>query len=234
MKSVVGSMMLCVVIGLSAIFAGPIFAADDKVVATVKDEPIKASEVASHMAAANLSRDEALNDLIEQKQLRLLAAAKGVSVPAGNWNAEERAKVDALLVKALSLAIPNNVGEVVVDHAYVKLGADEKEQKARLALMERLRSLVEEGATIPAAFDRLQADGTNWHIGDHEVYPITALPDEIRELPAGGLGRIVVDSDGYNLFKLHERKIPVEEIRQAVRLHLIETNANDSIVVVEE
>jgi hypothetical protein len=224
----VGIILLFSLFTISSQFAGNLSAADDKVVATVKEEPIKASDVAAHMEATKLPRDEALNDLIEQKQVRIVAAEKGVSVPAGNWSTEQRAKIDAALVKALSLPIPNYVGDAVVDHAYVKL-----EQKDGLALMERLRALVEKGATIPAAFNELQLDGTNWHIGDHEEYPVSALPDETRELPDGGLTKIIVGSEGYNLFKIYERKIPVEEIRQAVRIYLIE-HTFDLVNVVEE
>ena len=207
--------------------------AGDKVVATVKEEPVRASELAAYMEAAKLPPLEALNDLIEQKLLRSAAQANGINVPAGRWNLEERDRIEAALVKALPLPIPAHVGELVVDHAYLKIGADEKEQKAGLILMERLRAMVVEGATIPAAFNQLQVDGSNWHIGDHEEYPATVLPDEVRQLPPGGLSSVLAASDGYNLFKLFERKIPVDEIRLAVRIYLLE-KTGELVNIVEE
>jgi hypothetical protein len=197
-------------------------AANDKIVATIKEETIRASQLAEHIAATKLPRDEALNDLIELKLLRSVATAKGVNVPAGRWNVEEREKVEYALVKAVPLPIPAHVGELVVDHAFVKLSQDEKEQKVSLDLIKQLRSMAVEGATIPEAFNRLQVDGSNWHIGDHEEYPVSAMPDEIRELSKGELSNVLVSSDGYSLFKIYERKIPLEEVSLAVRIYLLE------------
>ncbi len=230
--------LLCLVVilasfSLSLLQSGNIFAATDKIVATVKGEPLKASELAAHIAATKLPRDEALNDLIEQKLLRIAAAAKGVNVPAGRWSEEERAKVDTAMVKALSLPIPAHVGELVVDHAYLKLPQDDKGQQAGLALMEKLRAMVEGGATIQDAFNRLQVDGSNWHIGDHEEYPASVLPDETRDLPPGGLSKVLVSSDGYNLFKIHDRKIPLDDIRLAVRIYLLDMSS-ELVNIVEE
>lgn len=208
-------------------------AAGDKVVATVKDEPVRASELAAHIAATQLPRDEALTDLIEQKLLRTAAQANGITAPAGRWTQAERDGIEAALVKALPLAIQPYIGELVVDHAYLKVTGDEKAQKAGLALMERLRTMMADGATIPAAFNQLQVDGSNWHIGDHEEYPASALPDETRQLPPGGLSSVLAGSDGYNLFKVYERKIPVDEIRLAVRIYLLE-KTGELVNIIEE
>lgn len=208
-------------------------AAGDKIVATVKEEPVRASELVAYINASKLPPVEALNDLIEQKLLRSAAQANGINVPAGRWNLEERDRIEAALVKALPLPIPAHVGELVVDHAYLKIGTDEKEQKTGLELMEKLRTMVVEGATIPEAFSQLQVDGSNWHIGDHEEYPATVLPDEVRQLPPGGLSSVLAASDGYNLFKLYERKIPVDEIRLAVRIYLLE-KTGELVNIVEE
>lgn len=208
-------------------------AAGDKVVATVKEEPVRASELKAYIEASQLPPLEALNDLIEQKLLRSAAQANGINVPAGRWELAERDRIEAALVKALPLPIPAHVGELVVDHAYLKIGADEKEQQAGLVLMERLRTMVVAGATIPAAYNQLQVDGSNWHIGDHEEYPATVLPDEVRQLPPGGLSSVLASSDGYNLFTLYERKIPVDEIRLAVRIYLLE-KTGELVNIVEE
>lgn len=231
--------VLLAIFSFPLLFAGELPAAEsssavsDKIVATVNDEPVRDSELAAHIVATNLPRDEALSDLIELKLLRNVAAAKGVSVPSGSWSVDERNKVEYDLVKAIPLPVPAYVGELVVDHAFLKLAPDEKGQKAGLALMERLRSMVTEGATIPEAFNKLQVDGSDWHIGDHEEYPASALPDETRELPPGGLSNVLVGSDGYNLFRIYERKIPVEEIRQAVRIYLLEITS-EMVNIVEE
>ncbi|NJD90777.1 MAG: hypothetical protein FIA91_04555 [Geobacter sp.] len=208
-------------------------AAADKVVATVKDEPVRASELVAYIEASKLPPIEALTDLIEQKLLRSAAQDNGINVPAGRWSLEERDRIEAALVKALPITVPDHIGELVVDHAYLKTGADDKEQKAGLILMERLRTMVADGAAIPAAFDQLQVDGSNWHIGDHEEYPATVLPDEVRQLPPGGLSSVLAGSDGYNLFKLYDRKIPVDEIRLAVRIYLLE-KTGELVNVVEE
>lgn len=207
--------------------------AGDKVVATIRDEPVRASELVAYIEATKLPPVEALNDLIEQKLLRSAAQANGIDTPAGRWSLEERDRIEAALVKALPLSVPPQVGELVVDHAYLKASGDDNEQKAGLALMERLRSLVEAGASIPEAFNQLQVDGSNWHIGDHEVYPASALPDETRELPPGGLSSVLAGSDGFNLFRLYERKIPVDEIRLAVRIYLLE-KTGELVNVLEE
>lgn len=230
--------VLTAVCGLSLLWtAEPMAAgsagASDKVVATVKEEPIRASELAEHVAATKLPREEALNDLIEQKLLRSAAQANGISAPAGRWSLAERDVIEAALVKALPLPIQPYIGELVVDHAYLKVSGDEKERQAGLALMERLRVMVVAGATIPAAFNQMQVDGSNWHIGDHEEYPASALPEETRQLPPGGLSSVLAGSDGYNLFMVYERKIPVDEIRLAVRIYLLE-KTGELVNVVEE
>lgn len=227
-------LLFVAILGISLLSVAALYAAEDKVVATVKDEPIRGAEVAAHMAATQFSRDEALNDLIEQKQLRILAIEKGVSVPSGKMTPGERATVEAALVRQLELPIPSHVGDLVVDHAYIKLPADEKGQKEGLALMEKLRAMVEAGATIPEAYNKLQVDGSSWHIGDHEEYPVTAMPDEVRSLPPGGLSSIQTFGEGYNLFRIYERKIPAEEIRQAVRIYLIENNWLDLVNIAGE
>ena len=228
------NLILVAILGIFFPSAATLFAAEDKVVATVKDEPISQSEVAAHMADAQLSREEALTNLIELKQLRMLATEKGINIPSGKLNTEERKKLEATLVKQLELPIPSHVGDMVVDHAFIKLPADEQGQKEGLALMEKLRVMVDTGATIPEAFNRLQVDGSNWHIGDHEEYPVTVMPEELRSLPPGGLSSILTFGEGYNLFKLYERKIPAEEIRQAVRIYLIENNWLDLVNIVGE
>lgn len=225
-----GIVVLAVAFSITPLFGGTLFAATDKVVATVKEEPIRDSELIAHMTETRLLRDDALNDLIELKLLRIVAAANGVAVPAGKWSAAERAKVESAIVKALSLPVAPYLGDVVVDHAYLKPAKDEKGEQAGLALMERLRALVAAGATIPAAFKALSVDGSDWHIGDHEEYPAAVIPEEA---PVTGLSRVMADSDGYNLFWIHERKVPADEINRTVRIYLLETT-NDMVNIIED
>lgn len=223
---------------MAALFAmasvcGALAVGEDKVVATVKDAPITAAALAAHMEATKLSRDEALNDLVEEKQLRLAAASNGIDVPAGSWSADERAAVEAAIFKARSLPVPPFVGELVVDHAFIQIPAEAEGQQAAMALIQKLRTMIEGGASFTEAYNRLGVDGSSWHVAEWEEYPITALPDEVRDTAPGGLSAIVATSDGYHLFRVHERKIPADEIRTAVRIYLLETTY-DYVNIIEE
>ena len=95
---------------------------------------------------------------------------------------------------------------LIVDHAWLKDAEVEKTRVAGRALLVRLRTLVEAGATIPQGYDQLQADGALWHIGDHEQYPADVIPGEARDLPPGGLSQIIPGDGGLHLFRIYERK----------------------------
>ncbi len=80
-----------------------------------------------------------------------------------------------------------------------------KAKAAQRALMERLRTLVAAGATIPDAFAQLKTSADGWHIGDHEQYLASVVPAEARQLPAASLSTIISGDGGLHLFWLVSR-----------------------------
>lgn len=180
--------------------------AADRIVATVNGHPVTASELDAHSASTQLSRDEALTDLIDLQLLRTAAAASNVSAPGGAWNPEERAGIEFALARTMGIDIPPVRVTFIVDHAWLKDAEDEKERSAGRTQLERLRILVEAGATIPAAFNQLQIDGSAWHIGDHEEYMTSVLPAETHNLASGDLSPVIPGDGGLHLFKIHQRR----------------------------
>lgn len=190
--------------------------ATDLTAALINGQPIKASELDAYAATAQLPREEALEDLIDLRLVRAAASARQVSAPVRPWSAEERAGVEYALAKALGLDVPPPRISLVVDHAWVKDAEDEKGRSSDRALLERLRALVGAGATIPDAYNQLQADGAAWHIGDHEEYLYEIIPAEAHDLPEGSLSPIIPGDGGLHLFKIYQRKQelpPSSEIR---------------------
>jgi hypothetical protein len=127
-----------------------------------------------------------------------------------------RAGVELALAQTLGLDVPPLRVSLVVDHAWLKDAEDEKARFADRALLERLRALVEAGATIPEAYTQLQVDGAAWHIGDHEEYPYEIIPAEAHDLPPGSLSPIIPGDGGLHLFRIYQRKQelpPSSEIR---------------------
>ncbi len=53
----------------------------------------------------------------------------------------------------------------------------------------------------------LEIPGEAWHIGDHEEYPLSVLPETVRTLGVGALSSVIAGDGGLHLFKIHERKI---------------------------
>jgi len=195
--------------------AGEKSAAIDRVVAVVNSQAITASELDRHVVATKLPREGALEDLIDLQLLRAAAAARGVKIPEGLLSGKQRADIEYALAQALSLNPPAMRVTLVVDHAWLKDSADENEQTAGRARLERLRSLAEAGATIPQAYEKLQVDGNPWHIGDHEEYPAEVVPAEARDLPPGSLSGIIPGDGGLHLFRIYQVKKelpPSEEI----------------------
>ena len=191
-------------------------AADDQIVATVNDQPIKTSELDAHVAVTGLSREEALEDLIDLQLLRAAVTANKISVPARAWSQEERAGIEYALTQALGLYVPPRQVTFVLDHAWLKDAEDEKERSAGRVQLERLRALVVAGATIPDAYNQLQVDGTLWHIGDHEEYIKEVLPAEAADFTPGTLSQIIPGDGGLHLFKIYQRKEslpPSDDIR---------------------
>jgi hypothetical protein len=196
----------------------------DRTVAIVNGQPIKASELDAHVSTTKLAREEALEDLIDLCLTRVAVAANRVSAPAEPWSPEVRAKVELDLAKALGVDIPPPRVSLVVDHAWLKDVKSQKVRAAGRALLVRLRNLVKAGATIPEGYTKLKvADGSAWHIGDHEEYPYSRLPAKMRDLPPGSLSEIIPGDGGLHLFKIYQRKDQppsAEEIRAPLRTRL--------------
>lgn len=198
-------------------------AKEDKVVATINNMPVKASELEAHAEATRWGYDIALGDLIDLKLLKTAATAKNIKMPSGAWTEEDRTRVEYDLARALSLNVPEPRPMLVVDHAWIKDSKNKKKQENHLALLEKMRELVQAGATMPAAFGQLKVDGKPWHIGDHEEYLYQTLPEKARNLPAGSVSGIIPGDGGQHLFKIWERKqsIPSSyEFSYILRSHL--------------
>jgi hypothetical protein len=187
----------------------------DRIVATVNSLPIKDAELNAHAAATRLPREEALEDLIDLTLLRRAAAANNISMP-GTLTRELRDGVELALAQALGIDIPQPRITLVVDHAWLKDADDDKGRKAGRLLLEKLRHLVENGATIADAYAQLQVSGNLWHIGDHEEYLTLILPTPIQALAPGSLSQIVSGDGGLHLFKVYQRKqepLPRDDVR---------------------
>lgn len=178
----------------------------DLTVAIVNGRPITSAELDAHIAVSLLPREEALEDLIDLHLLRAAATVNKIHFPAGTWRPEIRADIEFVLAQTLGVDIPPLRTTLVLDHAWLKDADDVKQRAAGRTLLERLRTLVEAGATIPDAFTRLQADGALWHIGDHEEYQSIILPTEAQNLPPGVLSPIIPGDGGLHLFKIYQRK----------------------------
>jgi hypothetical protein len=196
----------------------------DRTVAIVNGQPVKASELDAHVAATNLPREEALEDLIDLHLTRAAVAANQISAPAEPWSPEVRAKVELDLARALGVDIPPPQVSLIVDHAWLKDAKSQKGRAAGRALLMRLRKLVKAGATIPQGYTKLKVvDESAWHVGDHEEYPYSRLPAKMRDLPPGSLSEIIPGDGGLHLFKIYQRKEgppPADEIRAPLRARL--------------
>lgn len=219
----------CLQSALADITAPASGSAAGAVVALVNGRSITASELDAHCAATGQPRTAALDDLIDLHLVRAAAAANRIDAPAGSWNEETRTRIEYALAKALSLIPPEPVMMIVVDHAWLKDAADEKGLSVGGEQLKQLRKAVLARETIPAAFARLQFDGSDWHIGDHEEYPADVLPVEVRNLPQDSISPVIAGDGGRHLFKIYQQKklsIPAEEVRQLLRGHLY----NDSSI----
>jgi hypothetical protein len=208
--------------------------ADDQNVAVVNGQTIKTSELESHMSATQLGREQAVEDLIDLQLVRSAAIANKIKAPSGAWSTEARTEVEYALAKALKLDVPSPRIYIVVDHAWIKDAASEKERADTLALLVKLRDLVKAGSSIPAAFDKLVADGSSWHIGDHEEYPYDVIAPEARDLPPGSLSEILPGDEGKHLFKIYAKKeqLPSSaEFRYILNEHL---RKNATITVIDQ
>jgi hypothetical protein len=76
----------------------------------------------------------------------------------------------------------------------------------------------------------------DWHIGDHEEYPISVVPPTVRELDAGSVSAVTPGDGGLHLFKIYERKhnLPaISFVHDAVRRQLLEGRIIEVIQVAE-
>lgn len=101
---------------------------------------------------------------------------------------------------------PEREPSLVVDHAWVKDTAKPNGNKRHRLLLDKLRAKVAAGATIPEAFAALKIPGTDWHIGDHEEYPFSVLPESVRALDVGAISPVIAGDGGLHLFKVYERR----------------------------
>jgi len=189
----------------TATAGGPPPVSTGQIVATVNGEPIMEGELDACAAALTLTRNEALEDLIDLRLVQAAAAAQRINMPDGRWSPEVRAGIEYALAKALGVKVPPMRAVLVVDHAWVKDAPDKKGRAAGMAQLKRMRALVKAGATIPQAYARLRVNGDYWHIGDHEEYPYDVLPVGVRDLQAGALSRIIPGDGGLHLFRIYQR-----------------------------
>lgn len=200
--------------------------------ALVNNHPITVAELDAYCSATGKERAEALDELIDLQLIRSAAAAKGVRLPDDISTPEARARVEYALAKALDLNPPPETVILLVDHAWLKDAVDGKGLADGGAQLEQLRKAVMNGETIAAAFARLQFDGSDWHIGDHEEYPVEVLPAEVRDLPQKSLSPLIAGDGGRHLFKIHQRRElppPAEEVRQLLRSYLYQDAAIEKI-----
>lgn len=197
--------------------------ARDRIEATVNGQPIKSHEVDNHVAAVQLSREDALEDLIDLRLIRAAAAAHNIAVPDGILPPGVRADIEYRLAVAMSLDIPRVRVMVIVDHAWLKDAEDAEQRAAGRSRIEQLRALAVKGATIPEAYSQLNVDGAAWHIGDHEEYLTEVLPAEVHNLAAGSLSPIIPGDGGLHLFRIYSRteeRPPRDEYRSPLLTRL--------------
>lgn len=198
----------------------------DQILATVNSYRITAGKVVDHAGSVYLSRQEALEDLIDITLVKQAVKEYQISAPEDGWYGEGRTKVESALAQALRIELPPPRVYLIIDHAWLKDAEDEATRRAGRKQLELLRKLVTKGATIPEAYRQLQADGSLWHIGDHEKYEYGIISAEARDLPEGGLSKIIPGDGGLHLYKIHQRKaVPASsaDIQMLLNLRLRST-----------
>ena len=195
------------------------------VAARIDGEEIDGATLDAHAARTGLAREAGLEDLIDLRLTRRAAAAAQLPIPSEPWSEEARTQLEHTLARKLALDVPPAVEEILLDHAWVKDAPNERDQAAQRMLLEKLRAKVAAGETLPTAWNALGADGTAWHIGDHESYPYEVIPAAARDLPAGALSPIIPGDGGLHLFKIHahQQKLPPADlVRATLQPHLRE------------
>ena len=202
--------------------------------ARIDGKPISGDALAAHQRATGLPRAEAVTDLVDLTLLREAAGKRGIVLPAGPVTPEAREDAERKLAAAMNLDLPPDTVSLVVDHAWVKNATTPTGRAAQKKAIYQLHALAVAGETIPAAFPKLAGKVTgkvtgmkaaDWHIGDHEEYPVSVIPAGVRELAAGTVSAVEPGDGGLHLFKIHERKTtpPAASIvHEAVRQQLLE------------
>lgn len=188
--------------------------------ATVNGRAITKAEVEAYSDAHQLPPEFALRDLIDLILLKAAATELRIKLPDEPWSSEAQAGVELAIAQGIGIEAAKPGIDLVVDHAWLKDAEDATGRATGREVLEKLRALAVKGATIPAAFARMQLDGTHWHIGDHEEYPFEAIPAEARDLPLGAISPIIPGDGGLHLFMIYAKKQslgPMEVIASQLR-----------------
>ena len=201
--------------------------------ARIDGKPISATALAAHQKATGLPRAEALTDLIDLTLVREAATKYAIVLPVETPTPEARQGAERKLAAALAVELPPDIVSLVVDHAWVKDASTATARAAQRKALEQLRERAVAGESIPAAFQALTGvKPKEWHIGDHEEYPISVVPAGVRELSAGSVSAVTPGDGGQHLFKIHERKTTppaFELVHEAVRQRLLDGRIIEAI-----
>ena len=205
--------------------------------ARIDGQPISATTLAAHQKATGLPRAEALTDLIDLTLLREAATKHGIVLPAGTPTPEAREDAERKLAAALALELPPEIVSLVVDHAWVKDAPTVAARTAQRKALDQLHDRAVAGESIPAVFPTLTGvKPAQWHIGDHEEYPISVVPAGVRELGAGSVSAVTPGDGGQHLFKIHARKTTppaITLVHEAVRQRLLDGRIIEAIQLPE-
>ncbi|HEX2658602.1 MAG TPA: hypothetical protein VHU40_10025 [Polyangia bacterium] len=205
--------------------------------ARIDGKPIPAAALAAHQKATGLPRNEALTDLIDLTLLREAAAKQGLPLSPGTPTADEREAAERKLAATLGLELPPDIVSLVVDHAWVKDAATPTARAAQRKAIDQLHDRAAAGQTISAAFQTLTGvKAADWHVGDHEEYPVSVIPAGVRELDAGSVSAVTPGDGGLHLFKIHARKTTppaFDIVHEALRQRLLENRLIEAIQLPE-
>jgi hypothetical protein len=173
-----------------------------RLLARVNGEELDEAELDAHRQARGLSREAALDDLIEEVLVRQAALRLGRTLPAEPWSDASRAALERDLAGALGVRLPRFPDTLTVDHAWVKDGKNARQRAEQRRDIERLRQRVAHGERLAVAWQALDLDGELWHIGEAEEYSIAILPEGAARLAAGDLSAVLPGDGGLHLFKV--------------------------------
>lgn len=188
--------------------------------AVVNGKAITKAEVEAYSESSQLPPEYALRDLIDLMLIKAAAKDLGIKLPDEPWDSDTQAGIETAVAQGIGIEIAKPRIDLVVDHAWLKDAEDAKERAAGRSNLEKLRTLVVKGATIPESFAQMQLDGSLWHIGDHEEYPYESIPAEARDLAPGALSPIIPGDGGLHLFRIYEKTQtpgPIEVISPQLR-----------------